>query len=236
MLNEGEQKLHLLELYNKYNREDTLLLHTYSAAILITLGVGGLLVATTPLSGGIQLDGELIRVNKEILERRVINAAAGTVALGAEFGILRLAHKVSEARKHKIALEIAQAEERIPNETNDQRIMCTSALSSTLVYGIEFRPKFTKRLFNTYIQPILDGYRNIPPENRVNETFWNFDDGVDELPFDEGTNHEIMITALDLGRQRWEAIRRGKGSNKRLQGYSYVMLSEINNRLRDTLP
>lgn len=40
MLNEGEPKLHLLELYTRYNREDTFLLYAYSAGILVTLGVG----------------------------------------------------------------------------------------------------------------------------------------------------------------------------------------------------
>lgn len=237
MTTEGEQQPNLVELYDRYNREDLLAAYGLGVVTFVTLGISGLALATMPTGEFYHIDeGGAIRANAAAHLKWAINTITLGGVLGTEVGVGFVGWKRSEARRKEIALQIAQAEGRVVDETNDERVMFTSALSSTLVYGIEFKSSSVSRFVNTYVRPIWE--MSIPystPERRMIATFQSFDYGVAHLPVDEWTKYEIGITALNLGQQRWEDISRAKGTS-RLRGYSYVMLSEINRRLGDTLP
>lgn len=238
MITESEQKRDLVELYDRYNREDMLQAYAIGGGAVLMLGIAGLTVVTTPSSGFYETIEGTLHANPDVLQKWAINVIAGGYTLFAEAGIGFIGWKRSEARKSDIALQIAEVEGRMPDETNDKRVMYTSALASTLVYGVRVRTSRWGRLIDRFTRPyweIYFGLNSVPPEIRKDATFAVFDLTVNALSFSEWDQREVGIASLNLAKQRWENIAEGKGSN-RLRSYSYVMLSEINRRLGDAPP
>lgn len=233
MTAEGGQKPNLIELYDKYDREGVLQAWGVLGATVIGVGVTGLMVVTTPSSVFYEVNEGVVRPNAEVFQKWAINVITGGYTLLLEGGVGFIGWERSEARSKKTALEIAEVEGRVPDQSNDKRVLYTSALASTLVYGIEFNYSRWSKFVNAFARPMWE--MSIPyatPGERRAETFESFDDGVNSLPFDDWIKDEVGLAALNLGKKRWERIAEGKGSN-RLRSYSYVMLSEINERLGD---
>jgi len=237
MLDRDGSGPNLVELYDKYDREDRLAACALGAGTVVMLGITGLTVAVTPSSGFYELVEGTLRPNAEVLNKWATNVITGGYTLVAEAGVGFIGWKRSETRRRNVALEIADAEGRVPDGTNLARVEYTSALASTLIYGINFKPSRWNTFVNTFARPIWE--MSIPyaqPDQRRDATFRSFDRGVEILPFnDEWTKYEVGVAALNLGKGRWENIAQGKGST-RLRSYSYVMLDEINRRLGDAPP
>lgn len=229
---EGEQGFNLVNLYNRYNRERTLEEGYLIATGLTTLAILGLTVMVSPDS----YYDQNLRPILPNFQRLITNLMADTVVIGTELGVGFVGWKRSQSRREKLYLQIAEAEGREVDETNERRIRYTSDLASTLVYGIKYKPTLRGKIVEFFSRPTWElGKFYGAPEERKKLTFDVFDGAVNILPFDHQTQNEVGLAALTLAQQKWEIIRNSRSGN-RVKGYSYVMLTEINKRLDDIFP